>query len=260
MDAFTWTVVAFCIGATLGGFFHTLVWRLYRMESPADPSRCPECRRVLPWRDQIPLASWWFLDRKCRYCRKPISGAYPLIEGASGAVFSLLTLRALEGVGAGGFHASSLFALFFAFFLASVLFIVIDSDARFQLIYDIVILPSIAVVFLARLFLGAGFFDMLLGAALGFAFFGVQYWLSDGRAIGFGDVKLGVLLGLAFGLLPLVYLLVLAYVLGSATGLLLLLRKQKKLSSTLPLGVFLGIAGLVLLVFGTRPIERLLGL
>jgi prepilin signal peptidase PulO-like enzyme (type II secretory pathway) len=145
-------------------------------------------------------------------------------------------------------------------FVACILIIVIASDAKFNLIYDIVVIPSIIVAFVWRFFIGGTLFDMLLGALVGLIFFGLQYYLSGGKWIGFGDVKLSILLGVVFGWWAMLFLIAGAYIIGSITSLCLLAWHKKTLKSTLPLGVFLGIAALYILVYGTRPLERLLHL
>ena len=50
-------------------------------------SQCPNCHHQLAPRDLIPIFSWLSLKGKCRYCKKPISVQYPLVELAGGLVF-----------------------------------------------------------------------------------------------------------------------------------------------------------------------------
>lgn len=67
-----------------------LFWRLKQKESFGGRSMCPHCRHILGVFDLIPVFSWIFLGGKCRYCKKPISARYPLIELCTAAVFLLI--------------------------------------------------------------------------------------------------------------------------------------------------------------------------
>lgn len=239
----------FLLGLVMGSFFNVVVYRLFTLAPVTGRSRCPECRRELLACDLIPLISYWQLGGKCRYCKKPIHPQYPLTEFFTGVVYFLV----------GWVNPMSL-DLLVSFFIASILILVIVSDARYGLIFDWVIVPGTLALLMVKVSLGHSVTAMLLGALVGLIFFGLQYYLSDGKWIGFGDVKLGVFLGLAFGFVPTLYLIGLAYILGSVIGLAMLAGGRAKMKTALPLGVFLGTAGLYLLIWGTGPIERLLRL
>ncbi|MEI7741766.1 MAG: A24 family peptidase [bacterium] len=158
------------------------------------------------------------------------------------------------------FQPYGLARLLFMLFFASILILVIASDAKYNLIYDIVVLPSVIVAFIWHFAIGGKILDMILGAMVGAIFFGLQYLLSNGRWIGYGDVKLSILIGVLFGWLGTLFVIGIAYILGTAASLIWLLKREKTMKSTLPLGVFLGIAGLYILIYGTRPLERLMHL
>jgi prepilin signal peptidase PulO-like enzyme (type II secretory pathway) len=86
---------------------------------------------------------------------------------------------------------------------------------------------------------------------IGGLFFLAQLLISKGKWIGGGDVRLGLLIGAAFGRLDYLALtLMLAYMVGSVVGITLLLAKKKQWGSELPLGVFLAIASIISLLFG----------
>lgn len=89
------TICAAILGATFGSFLNVVVWRLplgMSLNRPA--SHCPKCGHPLAVKDNIPIFGWIFLHGKCRYCKDPISGRYPLIETicclAAGAVAILI--------------------------------------------------------------------------------------------------------------------------------------------------------------------------
>ncbi len=43
-------------------------------------SFCPNCKKLITWKDNIPIISFLFLNGKCRSCKKKISPQYLLIE------------------------------------------------------------------------------------------------------------------------------------------------------------------------------------
>lgn len=78
----------FAVGACIGSFLNVVVYRLPLGKSlVSPPSHCPNCQTPLAWYDNIPVFGWIFLRGKCRYCRKPISAVYPIIEAITGSLF-----------------------------------------------------------------------------------------------------------------------------------------------------------------------------
>ncbi len=82
-------VFLFVLGSVVGSFLNVVVYRLPLDLSLVSPgSRCPQCETPLAWYDNIPVFGWIFLRGKCRYCRKPISARYPIIEAITGFIFA----------------------------------------------------------------------------------------------------------------------------------------------------------------------------
>ena len=78
----------FALGACVGSFLNVVVWRVPRNESLISPgSHCPNCNTPLAWYDNLPVIGWIKLAGKCRYCRKPISARYPIVEAITGCLF-----------------------------------------------------------------------------------------------------------------------------------------------------------------------------
>ena len=81
-------VFLFALGSCVGSFLNVVVWRVPRGESLVSPgSHCPQCNTPLAWYDNLPVIGWLMLGGKCRYCRKPISARYPLVEAITGLLF-----------------------------------------------------------------------------------------------------------------------------------------------------------------------------
>lgn len=87
-------VFAVMIGSCVGSFLNVVVWRLPNHLSLIHPgSFCPKCGHPIRLRDNVPVLAWLLLRGKCRDCRAPISGRYPLIEFVCGAVTLVLALK-----------------------------------------------------------------------------------------------------------------------------------------------------------------------
>ncbi len=75
-------------GLAIGSFLTVVGYRIPRRESIVRPgSHCPSCNRALAWYDNIPVASWILLRRRCRSCSAAISVRYPALEMATAFVF-----------------------------------------------------------------------------------------------------------------------------------------------------------------------------
>ncbi|MGI6072136.1 MAG: prepilin peptidase [Lachnospiraceae bacterium] len=96
-------LTAFLIGIMMGSFLNCISMRVLSGESVVrGRSHCISCGHKLGALDLIPIFSWLFLKRKCRYCNSKISARYPLSELVSGIAYVLilakydLTWRMLE--------------------------------------------------------------------------------------------------------------------------------------------------------------------
>lgn len=76
----------FFFGASIGSFLNVVVYRTPRNKSLLGSSFCPKCGHSIRWRDNIPVFGWIGLRGRCRDCRQPISGRYPLIEFLTGSM------------------------------------------------------------------------------------------------------------------------------------------------------------------------------
>lgn len=219
------------LGAALGSFAGAQVWRLrarqlvedkaagekvdvkeFKKLTPLikgkladDRSRCLQCKHVLAWHDLIPVASWVFLLGKCRYCRKPIGWAELLIEFALGMVF-VFSLMFWPGSLADPWQVVLLALWLTSLVMLSILFVY---DLKWQLLPDVINVPFIAVsaVFacvklclsgdnisaLCSLF---GSIFILSGIYLALYIYSRMRFGEEKTWIGFGDVKLGLGLGL----------------------------------------------------------------
>jgi prepilin signal peptidase PulO-like enzyme (type II secretory pathway) len=143
----------------------------------------------------------------------------------------------------------------------SALTIIFIFDIRWLLISTPAIMGSAILILGLDLWLGYSLGNILLSVVIGAGFFGLQFLLTRGRGIGEGDIWLGGLMGLIFPdwrlLLAAIFI---SYLLGGATGIVLILGWGKKLKTKLPLGVFLALGSIIALFFGQPLINWYLGL
>jgi leader peptidase (prepilin peptidase)/N-methyltransferase len=89
MPTFVIILWLFALGACVGSFLNVVIYRLpLQMSIISPPSRCPHCETPLKWTDNIPVVGWIILRGKCKYCGKPISPRYPIVETITGLLFS----------------------------------------------------------------------------------------------------------------------------------------------------------------------------
>ena len=234
------TSIFLLLGLAGGSFLNVVIFRLNK-KKPFLKGRsfCPHCQSKIVWYDNIPLLSFLLLGGRCRQCQKSISWQYPLVELATAIIFVWLYLS---------FGLSIKFFIYLI--LSCFLIIIFVYDLKYYLILDKVVGPAMVIAFLANLYLGLGFWNLILGALIGSSFFALQFYLSQGKWVGGGDIRLGALMGLMLGWKILLVALFLAYLIGAGFGLILIALNKKKMSSQIPFGPFLVAATFISLVYG----------
>lgn len=248
-------LVFFVLGLVVGSFLNVVIFRLGTENKIInDRSKCLFCNHQLAWFDLFPVLSFFSLGGKCRYCRKKISWQYPLVEIATGVLFAALFSRVFAAADFSLLNLLSFAALLFIFSGAIVVFVF---DLRHYIIPDKVIFPALGVALLwvaARALLAGGGTDLsllgnfLVASLLSGGFFLFLIYITEGKGMGGGDVKLGFLMGLVLGLPKILLALFAAFVSGALVGVLLMILGKKKMKSMLPFGPFL-IFGLLLSYF-----------
>ncbi len=264
------SVFIFLFGLVAGSFLNAVIWRMYfKVAVWHGRSMCPACRHSLSWQDLIPIISFFLLRARCRYCAAPISWQYPLVELVTGVLFLAIFNSQFSILNE--FSIWQLFKLFYLWTIASALIIIFVYDLRYYIISDTVVYPAIALTFLYRIFevwslnhldlignwkLEIGNFESLIysiGAGiLASAFFFAIYACSKGKWMGFGDVKLALLMGLALGFPNIIAALFFAFVIGAAISLFLVFFRKKQWKSEVPFAPFLVLGTFLALFFGAR--------
>ncbi|MFA6215776.1 MAG: prepilin peptidase [Patescibacteria group bacterium] len=243
-------LIIFLFGLAIGSFLNVVILRLKNRRSfLRGRSFCPKCKKKIVWYDNIPLLSFLLLAGRCRNCRKKISWQYPLVELITALIF---------------IWEYFLFGLTLKFFMTLIvsifLLIIFVYDLKYYLILDRVTIPAMVIAFLANLFLGLGFLNLISGAIIGAGFFAFQFFISRGKWVGDGDIRLGALMGLILGWKLLLVALFLAYLIGAIFGLILIAKNKKKMSSAIPFGPFLTFATFVTIFYGRNLLNWYLNL
>lgn len=235
-------IIIFILGLFWGSFLNVLIDRLANNETILGRSRCDSCKTALGFFDLWPVVSFCVLLGRCRYCKHPIPRQHLVVELLTAATLTIGAWH-LKLI---GIHAPLI--LLRDFILASGLLVIGLQDYKYMIIMDAVIYAVGIPVLLINLFIGQSVVAIFGAAAVLVIFFGAQYVISHGRWLGSGDIWLGGLLGAAFGWqgLPVVMW---GYVLGAISGVALIVLKKKAMTSQLPLGTFLSIAGITYLLF-----------
>ena len=244
------TVISIIFGALVGSFLNVCICRLPEEESIIWPgSHCPHCKKPIRFYDNLPLISYFLLRGKCRYCKKTISLQYPLIEGITALSSLFLFMK---------FGPSLSYLFYFAFVAALTVMTVID--LYHQIIPDVISLPGIGVGLLASLLIPQlTFLNSLIGILLGggslFLVATLYQWLFKREGMGGGDVKLLAMIGAFLGWKAVLLTILLSSLIGSITGILIMVMKGKDFKYAIPFGPFLSLAAVISLFYGENIIR-----
>lgn len=136
-----------------------------------------------------------------------------------------------------------------------VFMVLLVIDLEHRLILNKVVYPSIAATIIINLFLPEpGIGRALLGGAIGFGLFFVTAVVARG-GMGWGDVKMALLIGLVVGLPQVFVALLLAVLLGGTVATTLVVLRIKRRKEVIPFGPFLAIGTLVTLFYGKEILD-----
>ena len=255
MEAFL-GVFFFLLGLEIGSFLNVCIDRLPEGRSVVSPpSHCEVCGHRLAAKELVPLFSYLWLKGKCRYCGAGIPRKLLYVELASGVMCALLFWR--YGL------SPELGVMIFYAALFTIVFMV---DLERNIVLNKVVYPGIVIAFiLSALQLQpelpqwpvGGVVNVIMGGGTGFLFFFVIAVVS--HELGWGDVKLAGLIGLAVGFPMVMVAIFLGAFLGAVPGVALIATGKKKRKSPIPFGPFLSAATMIILVWGSEIVRWYMG-
>jgi leader peptidase (prepilin peptidase)/N-methyltransferase len=271
-------VLFFCIviGLAIGSFLNVCISRIPLDESVVQPrSRCPQCRKPIANRDNIPVVSYILLGGRCRHCKKKISARYPAIEILMGAVSGLLYVKFGLGLD---------WVVYLLFCAALIVLAFIDADHR--ILPDLITLNGLWIGLIISLFLWLrapwmakglqllGWLDpppiavSLVASVAGAIVGGGLLWgvreayfrLRGVEGMGFGDVKMMAMVGAFIGIPLTLFTIMVGSILGSVIGVLMMQFAGKDKGYELPFGTFLSFGAILAVLYGNELIGMYLNL
>lgn len=223
-------VILFVFGAIAGSFLNVVGLRWNSGLSLGGRSFCNACGRTLRWYELVPIFSFLWLKGRCSKCRTKISIQYSLIELWTGLIFITVPYIFLPA---------------FCIYIVIVIY-----DLRHKIIPDNLIYTAILLSVVGRWLSTSSTLDWLSGPVI-FSFFGLIWLLSRGKAMGFGDAKLGLAIGLLLGASAGLSAVILAFWLGATFGIISMIFYRKKITmkSEVPFAPFLVAGAWLALVF-----------
>jgi leader peptidase (prepilin peptidase)/N-methyltransferase len=251
------------LGLAIGSFLNVCIDRLPRNESIVfPPSHCDACQHKLTVKDNIPVFSYLRLRGRCRYCQASIPRRIFWVELATGLIFALLYWWFVVFSPEPSIVTFGVMAFYACLFI--IIFVI---DLEQGLILNKVVYPGMVVALLLSLYPWPWLNESIamrvayaaLGGGIGFAIFLVIAIVSRG-GMGWGDVKLAALIGLATGF-PLVFLaIIMGAILGGIVAVALMIAKKRQRRETIPFGPFLAVAAMVTLLWGSNILNWYQGL
>ncbi|MGB3922156.1 MAG: prepilin peptidase [Minisyncoccia bacterium] len=211
-------VILFVLGTIVGSFLNVIGLR-WDSKNFGGRSACPNCAKTLSWHELIPVLSFFLLKRKCSGCQAPISWQYPIIEIWTGLIFASL-FYIIDPLNLLSFLNYLVLVAVFSLYIVITIY-----DIRHKIIPDTLVYTCILLALGYRMYsyfsLPTPYFLDLLAGPIIFVFFGSIWLFSRGRAMGFGDAKLGLSVGLLLGAAKGFSAIIFAFWLGALAALIL---------------------------------------
>ncbi len=228
-------------GMVIGSFLNVIIDRMPKGESIVwKPSHCDHCKKPLRWFELFPVMSFIAFRGACLRCKKRLSWQYPLVEcmTACGFLYIYSTWSSLEM----GIASLIIFCVYVVLF---------GIDYKHQILPDELLVVLLGVILV--LGLGVGPSDWRIHGIAGVSaggFFLLIWLLTKGRGLGFGDVKLSLVLGFLLGYPSTIIALYVAFLTGAIVGVILIVSQKAGMKSRIAFGPFLIIGAVSAYIWG----------
>lgn len=232
--------LVFIYGIIVGSFLNVCIYRIPLKESVVTTrSHCMKCGYQLKWYDLVPVFSYVFLRGRCRKCGDRISPQYPLIELLNGILWVLTFVYT-------GINITSL--IYSLVISALIVLSVIDFRT-----FEIPVSINVYIGIMALINIVTDYEHILtyiIGMIIVSGVLYLMYFLSNGRAIGGGDVKLMAACGLLLGW----KLIIVAFIFGClyASVIHILRMVISKKDHMLAMGPYLSAGVITAMWFGSH--------
>lgn len=275
--------ILFIFGLAIGSFLNVASLRfkpenqVFDLKKINGRSACPHCQKTLCWYELIPLVSFFIQSGKCRSCGHKLSWQYPTVELLSGLIFAAVPFSIHYQSSLPDYYRLGSWSIWILALLVLLLISIIDfrhflipDELTWLLVFfglALVILQSQihSLIFYNQSFLrhyalllgwpGNIWLNHLFAALTSSVFFGLMFFFGKGKILGGGDVKLGFALGWLLGWPDIIVALALSFMIGGATGFVLMINRKKTMKDFLPLAPFLAIGFALTVFFGYQIIN-----
>lgn len=250
-------VGAAVVGLMAGALVNALADRVVGIDEPVwSASQCRACLAPLPTPSPLALREFIAPGRVCAACGKRASARRPLTQLALALALPLALWRVVTAPSASALPTWALAGMVMVSLVTLAFIFVVDLEHR--LIYDLSIFPLttallVVVGVLDRSHLLNVGFAMLLSGAIFLLFYGLGWLLYRQEALGFGDVKLALLIGALAGWPGLMTTLFATAVSAAIFSMLLLASGSVERRAFISFGVFMAGAAAFTLLVTTLP-------
>lgn len=244
--------ITFLLGLIVGSFLNVVIRRGVRHESITGRSYCESCKKILSFKELVPVISYLSQKGKCSNCGSNLSWQYPLIEIGTGAMYALTSwyLLPTDKILLLSLSNESLLAFdywFLAIVGLSAAIVIFVSDFLYQIIPNGAVMILFLTGLIATFYRESIFKDSL--TALAIALILSAFWFfSKGQWMGLGDTKLILATSLILGYPQSISAFLFSFWLGGLMGIFLLLFRLKSRADHIPFGPFI-LIGSVLAYF-----------
>lgn len=252
------------LGLLVGAAINLLADQLPRWRRLYRTPFCPYCDQPRPPWAWVSTLAYLRFKPECEQCSAPISWRHLVVEVGTAVLFGFLWSR---------YGAGEEMVYLLPYTVYSAIFcLVLVIDLEHKLILNVVLYPAWGLALLGSLLHPTPYFYRLalLGGAVGFGILFLIYLAGEvfvkvvsrmrGKpihavAFGFGDVRLGLFIGLILGFPEVLTAIFVAVLLGGLAGVLYwfvraLILRRYSLFTAIPYGPFLIIGAMVMMFFG----------
>ncbi len=250
----------------MGSFLNVCIYRIPREESIVFPSsHCTVCKYPLGIKDNIPIISFIILRGRCRNCGSGISYTYPAVEIVTGILTLLLV-----------YHYGLELRTFIYLTVTYALIVISVIDIRYMIIPNVITIPGIIIGLAISMFQTdwglflsviskSGFSDIfymigrfpfvnslagtILGGGILLSIAILYKYLRKIEGMGMGDVKLLAMLGSFLGIQGVVFIIFASSLIGSVSGISLMLYNKGDMKYAIPYGPFISVAAISYMLY-----------
>jgi leader peptidase (prepilin peptidase)/N-methyltransferase len=241
-------IVVVLLGMMIGSFLNVCIIRIPKGESIVTaPSHCMACGKKIKWYELIPVFSWLILKGRCSGCKSPISAQYPLVEAVTGVLYASIYYR----------FGISVETLLLMSMTSALLALSVIDFRTFEIPQGFTIF--LAIVGAARVATDPGNWLLyVIGFFAVSVFLLIIHFVTGGRGIGGGDVKLMAVCGLILGW----KLILVAFITGCVLGSIIHLIRMavQKEGAVLAFGPYLSLGVFIAALWGEGILNAYLGM